>query len=391
MFGKSIKFNNFNLKIKFNKKKKILNIYENLIKEKNEVILSLDKSYKDTFSKKIVKKFKKINQVLVIGMGGSILGSKAIYNFLKPKNKKFIFVDNISNTPLHNDNKKKITLIISKSGSTLETISNSNILINKKNTNIFITENKKNYLTKLAQKLKAEIIHHNNFIGGRYSVLSEVGMLPAQLMGFKPEKFRRLNKLINKKYFINSLIQNVTSIFDLVNKKKTNSIILNYDDKSNDLFSWYQQLVAESLGKKGKGILPLISSMPKDNHSLLQYYLDGNKNHFFTFFFAKEKNTKKIKNRSLLDTHLYLKNRGLNEVSYSQFLATEKVFKQKKIPYRSFIINNRDEKTLGELFAFFIFETILLGRAMKINPFDQPAVELIKKQTKKILISKKYS
>jgi len=107
MFGKSIKFNNFNLKIKFNKKKKILNIYENLIKEKNEVILSLDKSYKDTFSKKIVRKFKKINQVLVIGMGGSILGSKAIYKFLKPKNKKFIFVDNISNTPLHNDNKKK--------------------------------------------------------------------------------------------------------------------------------------------------------------------------------------------------------------------------------------------------------------------------------------------
>tara|TARA_B100000965_G_scaffold355116_1_gene332257 strand:+ start:418 stop:1593 length:1176 start_codon:yes stop_codon:yes gene_type:complete len=391
MFGKSIKFNNFNLKTKFNKKKKILNIYENLIKEKNEVILSLDKSYKDTFSKKVVKKLKKINQVLVIGMGGSILGSKAIYKFLKPKNKKFIFVDNFSNIPLHNDNKKKITLIISKSGSTLETISNSNILINKKNTNIFITENKKNYLTKLAQKLKAEIIHHNNFIGGRYSVLSEVGMLPAQLMGFKPEKFRRLNKLINKKYFINSLIQNVTSIFDLVNKKKTNSIILNYDDKSNDLFSWYQQLVAESLGKKGKGILPLISSMPKDNHSLMQYYLDGNKNHFFTFFFVKEKNTKKIMNRSLLDTHLYLKNRGLNEVSYSQFLATEKVFKQKKIPYRSFIINNRDEKTLGELFAFFIFETILLGRAMKINPFDQPAVELIKKQTKKILISKKYS
>ena len=391
MFGKSIKFNNFNLKIKFNKKKKILNIYENLIKEKNEVILSLDKSYKDTFSKKIVKKFKKINQVLVIGMGGSILGSKAIYKFLKPKNKKFIFVDNISNTPLHNDNKKKITLIISKSGNTLETISNSNILIDKKNTNIFITENKKNYLTKLAQKLRAEIIHHNNFIGGRYSVLSEVGMLPAQLMGFKPEKFRRLNKLINKKYFINSLIQNVTSIFDLVNKKKTNSIILNYDDKSNDLFSWYQQLVAESLGKKSKGILPLISLMPKDNHSLMQYYLHGNKNHFFTLFFVKEKNTKKIKNKSLLDTHSYLKNKSLNEVSYSQFLATEKVFKQRKIPYRSFIINSRDEQTLGELFTFFIFETILLGRAMKINPFDQPAVELIKEQTKKILISKKYS
>jgi len=392
MFGKNIKFKNFDLKKKnFNKKKQISDIYKNLIKEKNEVILSLDKSYKNAFSKKIVKKLKKINSILLIGMGGSILGTKAIYKFLNPKNKKFTFVDNFSNIPLHSDNKKKITLIISKSGNTLETISNSNILINKKNTNIFITENKKSYLMELAQKLKSEIIHHNNFIGGRYSVLSEVGMLPAQLMGFKPEKFRRLNKLINNKYFISSLIQNVTNIFDLVNKKKTNSIILNYDDKSNDLFNWYQQLVAESLGKKSKGILPIISSMPKDNHSLMQYYLDGNKNHFFTFFFVKEKNTNKIKNRGLLDTHSYLENKSVNEISYSQFLSTERVFKQKKVPFRSFIINSRDEETLGELFTFFILETILLGRAMKINPFDQPAVELIKKQTKKILISKKYS
>ena len=391
MFGKNIKFNNFNLKKnKFNKKKQILNIYKNLIKEKNEVILSLDKNYKDSFSKKIVKKLKKINHVLLIGMGGSILGAKAIYKFLNPKHKKFTFVDNFSNIPLHINNKKKITLIISKSGNTLETISNSNILIDKKNTNIFITENKKSYLMELAHKLKSEIIHHNNFIGGRYSVLSEVGMLPAQLMGFKAEKFRRLNQLINKKYFISSLIQNVTNIFDLINKNKTNSIILNYDDKSNDLFNWYQQLVAESVGKKSKGILPVISIMPRDNHSLMQYYLDGKKNHFFTFFFVREKNSKKIKNKNLLKTHSYLENKSLNEISFRQFTATEKVFKQKKIPYRSFIINNRDEQTIGELFTFFILETILLGRAMKINPFDQPAIELIKKQTKKILISKKY-
>ena len=92
----------------------------------------------------------------------------------------------------------------------------------------------------------------------------------------------------------------------------------------------------------------------------------------------------------MLKTHLYLRNKSLNEISYSQFVATENVFKKKKIPFRSFIINNRNEQTIGEMFTFFILETILLGRAMKINPFDQPAVELIKKQTKKILISKKY-
>jgi len=388
MLSKNIKFINFILNKKSTNNKKILSIYKGVIKEKSEVILSLNKKYKDSFSKKILLKIKKINHVLLIGMGGSILGAKAIYKFLKPKRRKFTFVDNFSNTLFKDDNKKKITLIISKSGNTLETISNSNILINKKDTNIFITENRKSYLLELAHKLKSEVIHHNNFIGGRYSVLSEVGMLPAQLMGFKPEKFRRLNKLVDNKYFINSLIQNVSNIFYLTNQKKTNSIILNYDDKSNDLFYWYQQLVAESLGKKSKGIFPIISIMPKDNHSLMQYYLDGVKNNFFTFFFVKEKNSKKIIDTQLIKTHLYLKNKSLNDISYSQFIATEKVFKQKKIPYRSFVINNRNEETLGEMFIFFILETILLSRLMKINPFNQPAVELIKQQTKKNLITK---
>ena len=102
--------------------------------------------------------------------------------------------------------------------------------------------------------------------------------------------------------------------------------------------------------------------MPRDNHSLMQYYLDGKKNHFFTFFFVKEKNTNKIKNKNLLGLHSYLKNKSLNEISYSQFLATEKVFKQKKIPYRSFVINSRDEKVLGELVYYFLFSRQYLLR-----------------------------
>jgi glucose-6-phosphate isomerase len=146
-------------------------------------------------------------------------------------------------------------------------------------------------------------------------------------------------------------------------------------------------LVAESLGKKNKGILPVTSIMPRDNHSLMQYYLDGVKNHFFTFFFVKDKNSKKIKNNELLKSHSYLKNKTLNDISFSQFSATESIFKKKNIPYRSFVVQNRNEETLGELFTFFILETILLGIAMKTNPFDQPAVELIKTKTEKILIN----
>jgi glucose-6-phosphate isomerase len=389
MLIENIKLNNFQIKKdSLIQKKKVFKLFKDLIKSENTILSSMSKNYKDSYKKKLILDLKNINNVNLIGMGGSILGAKTIYSFLKPKSKKFNFIDNFSNNILKSEKKKNINLIISKSGNTLETISNSNILINNSKNNIFITENKKSYLMSLAKTLKAKVIHHNNFIGGRYSVLSEVGMLPAQLMGFNPKNFRRLNHLIKNKKFINSLIQNVSSIFTLNKNHKNNSIILNYDDRSNDLFSWYQQLVAESLGKKNKGILPMTSIMPRDNHSLMQYYLDGAKNHFFTLFFVKDKNSKKINNKKILNSCSYLKNKSLNEISYSQFCATKNVFKKKNIPFRSFEIQDRNEKTLGELFTFFIFETILLGQMMKINPFNQPAVELIKKDTIKFLIAK---
>ena len=285
------------------------------------------------------------------------------------------------------DKKNKFTnLIISKSGNTIETIANSNILLNKKDKNIFITENKKNYLSLLAEKLKAEVVEHNNFIGGRYSVLSEVGMLPAELMGLNSSKFKQLNLLVKNKNFISSLIANVSSIFSLHKKNNFNSIIINYDKKSENLFKWYQQLVAESLGKKKKGLLPIVSNMPRDNHSVMQLYLDGFQNNFYTFFFVHDKKSNKIKNKNILSSHNFLKNKNLHNILYAQKNATENVFRQKKIPFRSFEIKQRDEKTLGELFTFFILETILLGKLLKINPYDQPAVELIKKDTKKLLI-----
>ena len=387
MFNKEIKFLNFNLFLPNKNKKPIVqNFLNSLIKENNHILHSMKKNYQDSYNYKIISKYMKISEINVIGMGGSALGAKAIYNFLKAFKKKFNFFENISNSLIKSSKKKSINLIISKSGETLETISNSNLLIDRKKKNIFISENKKSYLTLLANKIKAEVISHNNFIGGRYSVLSEVGMLPAQLMGLDPSKFRKFNDLVKSNKFINALVNNVLSILNFHKQKKTNSIILNYDDYSDDLFRWYQQLVAESLGKKNKGILPIISKMPCDNHSLMQYYLEGNTNHFFTFFFVKEKKQiNKINNKIILDEKHYLKNKSLNEISFSQFRATQNVFKSKKIPFRSFVISKRTESTLGELFSFFMIETIMLGKLLNINPYDQPAVELIKKSTLKIL------
>ena len=388
MLSRNIKFKNFSNKSKSLSITRIFNVLKNdYFKKKLKILLSLSKNYKYSYNKKIVHKYKKFQNFKIIGMGGSILGPKAIYQFLNHKIKKnFFFVDNLQTTLDVHKKKNFVNLIISKSGNTLETISNSNILINNKK-NIFIVENKNNYLNILANQLKADIVEHKNYIGGRYSVLSEVGMLPAELMGLNENKFKRLNYLINNKKFTKNLIQNVASTLSLINSKKYLSVILNYDHKSENLFSWYQQLIAESLGKKSKGIIPLVSPMPKDNHSLMQFYLDGSKNSFYTFFSVLEKKSNKINNKHLLKSHSYLRNKKLSKIIESQMKATQNVFKRKKIPFRSFEILERNEQSLGEIFCFFILETILLGRALKVNPFDQPSVELIKKETKKILLN----
>ena len=377
-------FKNF-LSIKKNKiiKKDLLS----LLKKQPKLFETLKPNYQYSYSKKIISKYQKFDNIRIIGMGGSVLGTEAIYNFLKKKiKKKFTFVNNLnSNADYFKDKNINLNLIISKSGNTLETIANANTLIKSKDSNIVITENKNSYLTDLAKKLKAEIFEHKNYVGGRYSVLSEVGMLPAELMNLNENKFKQFNNLIKNKTFTNNLVNNVAATLNLIKSGKCTSVILNYDEKSENLFKWYQQLIAESLGKKSKGILPIISSMPKDNHSLMQLYLDGPKKIFYTFFNVLDNRTIQLNDRSIISSHKYLKNQSIEKIKQSQMLATEKVFRFKKLPFRSFRILKRDEKSLGELFCFFILETILLGRALNVDPFDQPSVELIKTETQKIL------
>ena len=377
-------FKNF-LNIK--KNLKIKKDFQNLLKNQPLFFETLKPTYKYSYSKKIISKYKKFSNIRIIGMGGSVLGAEAIYDFLKKKiKKKLTFVDNLnSNANYFQDKNINLNLIISKSGNTLETISNVNTLVKKKDQNIIITEKKNSYLTNLANELKAEMVEHRNYIGGRYSVLSEVGMLPAELMNLDERKFKQFNNLIKNKIFVNNLVNNVGATLNLLKDGRYTSIILNYDVQSEHLFKWYQQLIAESLGKKSKGLLPVVSSMPKDNHSLMQLYLDGPQKSFYTFFNVLDNEVVKIKNNRILNSHGYLKNKSIDKIKQSQMLATEKIFTSKKIPFRSFRIPKRNEKSLGELFCFFILETILLGRALSVDPFDQPSVELIKKETKKIL------
>ncbi len=388
MFSKNIIFKNFKLNKSIKDKKKINKFLKKELILSYSLLNSFTSNYKYSFNKNFIKKYKNYKNINLIGMGGSILGTEAIHDFLKFKIKKKIkFFNNLNNQIKLEPNRKTINIIISKSGNTLETVSNLNLILKyqKKNKNIVITEDKFSFLTSLAKKLKAEIIEHKNYIGGRYSVLSEVGMLPAQLLGLNDAKFKSLNNLVKNKSFLNSLINNVSFMSKCISEGKKNSVILNYDEGSENLFKWYQQLTAESLGKKNKGVFPIISSMPKDNHSLLQLYLDGPKNNFFTFFGVVNEKSNKLDNSNLFGKFSNLKNKNLVQIAQAQRHATQIVFRKKKIPFRSFEVLRRSEETLGELFSFFVLETILLARVMKVNPFDQPSVELIKTETSKIL------
>ena len=386
MFSKKIKITCFNLKKKNDKR--IKRLFSEILQKKKsnyKIIDTFSNNYQYSFDKKkIFRLKKKYKEISVFGLGGSSLCIKAIYDFLRSKiRKKVHFFDNLDATVSKKITNKNLDIIISKSGSTLETIVNQNIFSRSKK--LFITENKKSYLMDLALKLKSEIIEHRNFVGGRYSVLSEVGMLPAELLGLKSKNFKKFDSLIKNKNFTSTLTNNVNMMYQFYLSGKTNSVILNFDKSSISLLEWYQQLLSESLGKKGKGFFPIISNLPKDNHSLMQLYLDGNKNNFFTIFDTIDYKTPKIKNNNLLPGYHFLKNKSIKSVMIAQKEAVKRVFKKKGLNFRNFEIQKKDEESLGIIFTYFMLETILLGKLMKLNPFDQPAVESLKKETKRIL------
>ena len=156
---------------------------------------------------------------------------------------------------------------------------------------------------------------------------------------------------MKNKHFTNALISNVSSTLSLIKQKKYNSIIINYDEKSENLFYWYQQLIAESLGKKKKGLLPIVSNMPKDNHSLMQLYLDGFKNNFFTFFYVNENKSDKINNKNILPQLEYLKNKYSKNIIYAQ-KKHQKIFLKKE--FRLEVLRLKKEmKNLRRIILFF--------------------------------------
>ena len=364
------------------------------IKEQsNEIFNSFTLNYQNS-TKLIRDKIIKKKYQLVVGMGGSSAGAKAINMRIEGN---VFFLDNYDPTYLQNffkdNNIKDFTIyVISKSGSTFETLAMCNLIFQhllKISTIeeiikhvIIITEESKSLLSDFAKKNNLQIIHHNKKIGGRFSVFSETSMI---LFDFDPDKISNSAQSVVLKLTENNLeddtnpVVNAAVILTLQERYGINyNINLLYDYTLKNYSYWFHQLFAESLGKNEKALTPMTSICPKDHHSLMQLFIDGSKNKLFNIYqpFLTEE--------SLKFSPLGLgsiETKTPNELLESQYLSVIKTFKNLKIPHRLVTSTGDKISNIFELFSYNILETVVLGYAQNLNPYDQPAVEQIKVNT----------
>jgi glucose-6-phosphate isomerase len=393
-----MKINSFNFlknnsTIYKNNLKKCSEIFKNLFNDKENFFFNtLSEQYqKSLLLKKIVLKKKLHKNILIVGTGGSVLGTKMLSSFFG-LDTNYYFLDSLNNSTVNDFIKKDLSkfsiFIISKSGQTLETLTNCNIILNnfkkrKKeiSKNFIIISEKNSILFNFARKNNILFFEHNINLSGRYSVLSEAGLLMFNL------DYKKIIQGINsvlKNNLKKNLINNAATLLTLMSKSKIDThVSLIYSHNLLNYGYWHQQLLAESIGKNGKDFTPIISECPKDHHSIMQLYLDGKRNKFFTFF-------KTINNKIDQPIKDYFnqkfKKSSLNNIVDAQFNATIKVFKKNLIPFRVILIDQKKPiQSFISLLVYSMLETAILCKAFNLNPFNQPAVEAIKKETYSLL------
>ena len=376
-----------------NNLRKCSEIFKNLLNNKENFFLNtLSEGYqKSLFLKRIVLKKRIHKNILIVGMGGSVLGTKMLSSFFG-LDKNYYFLDNLNNSTVNDFIKKDLSkfsiFIISKSGQTLETLTNCNIILNnfkkiKKeiSKNFIIISEKNSLLHNFARKNNILFFEHNTNLSGRYSVLSEAGLLMFNL------DYKKIIQGINsvlKKDLKKNLINNAATLLTLMTKSKIDThVSLIYSHNLLNYGFWHQQLLAESIGKNGKDFTPIISECPKDHHSIMQLYLGGKRNKFFTFF-------KTINNKIDQPITDYFdqkfKKSSLDNIVDAQFNATINVFKKNLIPFRVILIDQKKPiQSFISLLVYSMLETAILCKALDLNPFNQPAVEAIKKETYSLL------
>jgi glucose-6-phosphate isomerase len=343
------------------------------------------------------------DHVLILGVGGSSLGAQAIaqlkgfatpLQFLEGDGPRLHFLDNLDAPsfvglldalPLARTH----TLIVSKSGGTAETLMQTLSLLDELERRgggraaprfVVITGPPASPLRRLAQEHGFAILDHPTDIGGRFSVLSIVGMLPALIMGLEAERIRagaaRVWREASAAREDAPCSDGAAFAVAGAEAGKSISVLMPYSDRLERFALWYRQLWAESLGKEGKGTLPVRALGPVDQHSQLQLYLAGPSNALFTILTeAQERIGAKVPKPLATGDLSYLGGRTMGELVMAEARATYDTLLAKGRPSRLIAIDSLNEESLGALFMHFMLETVLCARMIGVNAFDQPAVE----------------
>ncbi len=371
------------------------------------------------FTKKVEGKYENI---VILGIGGSALGAiclkqslKHLYeDSLETNFPKLHILDNIDPVLLKETEdilelEKTLFLVITKSGGTPETLSQffyfrEKVLKENLNLNehfVFITDPEKGLLREVAKEEKIPTFEIPQNVGGRFSVLTPVGLLPASLIGINIEKLIEGAKKMRTRFlsenFENNLAFQLAKLqFELEKKGKTINVLLPYSQKLIKFADWYRQLLAESIGKKsnnkGKevnvGITPINALGATDQHSQNQLYNEGPNDKLFILIKVNQQGPElKIKNpypdNPIVD---YIKDLSFNKLIHTEMEGTIQSFNQNDRPNITIEINEVNEETIGQLFMLFEGSIAILGELFEINAFDQPGVELSKTLTKQLLL-----
>jgi glucose-6-phosphate isomerase len=323
--------------------------------------------------KKLHGKNRQIKEAVIIGIGGSSLGTKAVYEALNPDytgKPKLHFLDQINlkkiyqiSNRFHNLNSQEgLVIVISKSGKTLETIKNYQLLkkaLDKEFKTVFITK-KDSDLSK-EEGLK---IYIPEKVGGRFSVFSAVGLFPLAMVNIEILEFLKGGMEAKN----SALAKNSTTLKAAINtwgnfqKGKEIYNIFVFSPELKALGSWYQQLLGESLGKNGKGLFPTVTEGSKDLHSLQQYFMEGKQNVQHEFLVSSEEN--------------HYQKEILN--------AVQETYSENDIPFKTTEIKGNNENSLGKFMQNKMIETLFLGKLMEVDPFGQPGVEGYKQKIRNL-------
>ena len=345
----------------------------------------------------------RFSDLIVISMGGATLNPQMLVSFLgqDQNSPKIHFLNNtdpffFSDLMDIIEIKNTAFIAISNSGETLETNALVGCLLREyQKHNItdiglrsfFITNLKAGLLKDIAMEIGATLIPHQEGISGRYSGLSSVSLLIGLIAGIDMLSYiSGANKVID--VFCSNLAEStpILSASSIYYSNKNTLVNIGYLQRFLPFLEWYSQIIAESLGKEGKGYTPLKGLGPNDQHSMLQLYLEGPQDKLFSFFYLEKINSEVGKYKTInLNKFGYLAHKELSDINKANFTATINALSLKKLPIRSIILKELSSEAFGAMVCHLMLETITIGHLTRVNPFNQPGVEMIKIRSKELI------